>query len=248
MAATIFDLAALPPTQRARALTTQELQPSFAAAKPDTLSAGPLSVSAKVNADRGQALVTVTLAGQQVQQGLLSLSTPSLAIRAAAGGAQARGSATLSVAAPPQLSSVTVAANAVDGSGKKWPLRGQLASWTGPADPVVGDYVFTLSSDLFTLTTVTGLAANIATLAFWSGKMQMGSVTATQMSPQKVFPDALVLGSVKVEKGAAVNLTIPTAQEQGQVFLRATFSDASMAPTPVSSDVALWSLPKQSAQ
>ena len=108
---------------------------------------------------------------------------------------------------------------------------------------MVGDFVTILMSDLSTLTTVRGVAANIAQFSFVSGAAPIAVAEATQFAPIQVFPNKIVAGNVYVEKGATITLTIPTRLAPGWLLLQATFGSNTTPPTGISASVALWNLP-----
>jgi hypothetical protein len=225
-----------------RPLTAKELVAKLTTTATVQVTAGPLTLSAQSDPSRGQALVTVILAGTTVLTQVLMLGSPALTLDVAAGGVAAKGSITLQIRDPPQFSSVTADVVATQGAAS-FPFKGMVDSWTATALPVVGDYVAILTGELKTLTTVRGKAANFAEFQFYSAATPIAVTNATQFAPIQIFPSEIIAGDIKIDSGAQVTLSIPTEIAPGFLFLQATFSSSTTHPTRISSSVALWPLP-----
>ena len=205
------------------------------------VQAGPLALTAQVDTAKGQVLVTATL-GHVVARQVLTLASPVLPLDLADGPLSARGRVMLRFAAAPQLSAVTADVVAADGAGSHR-FRGAVASWLAAAPPILYQRSFDLAADLSIQVTVRGAAGNTAEVAFYSGSLRLGALTAMQLSPRQIFVGPLQAGSVRVEPGATITLTIPTALQKGMLFLQATFSTATTPATTISASVAQWPLP-----
>jgi hypothetical protein len=108
------------------------------------------------------------------------------------------------------------------------------------AAPLVINYI--LTSEVTIQTTVIGDARNIASVAIIDGSVTVWSTTLTQASPNAETPYALQLGSIKIDAGAGLHLTIPTSIQNGNVVLEATIEQASNPPQPFAAQVASWPL------
>ena len=214
----------------------------FASVPPVQVNVGPMTLSVQADPSRGQALITATLYGTPVATQLLTIAAPTLQLDVAVGTASATGTVTLQFALPPQYSNVSADLVAVQGPVST-PYRGTITAWLATGTPVVGDFVTILMSELSTLTTVRGVAANIAQFSFVSGAAPIAVAEATQFAPIQVFPNKIVAGNVYVEEGATITLTIPTQLAQGWLLLQATYGSETTPQTKFSASVALWNLP-----
>lgn len=203
---------------------------------------GPLSISVQADASRGQAVVSASLSGTLLAQQLLCFLDPILTLDIALADSSAKGAITLRLQDIQGYASVTADVVALQ-AAVSYPLRGMVCNWPATSEPVVGEYRVILTSELSTLTTVRGAAANIAEFAFYSGPTLMKQAEATQFAPLQIFPDAIELGDVKILPAAQFTLFIPTGLNTGWLWLQATFSSSTTPPTQVSSSVANWLLP-----
>jgi hypothetical protein len=232
------------PPQRSIAVRARNPNAATAALAQDVAAAptGPLLFTTQVDASRGTVLVTATLAGAQVKQQLLTLTAPSMMLDVAAGGAAAKGTVTLHLAAPPSYSAVEDDVVVTVGT-QSTEFKGQINSWVAAGEPVVGEYDQVIMADLSAHTTVRGLFGNLAAMAFVSGSLTLVTLTATQLSPVQATPYDIDAGSVRVAKGATITLTIPTQEQAGSLFLQATVSSLATATHNVGVNVASWPLP-----
>lgn len=232
------------PQQRSTAVRTRNPATASVTLAPEAAAAPtvPLQFTTNVDASRGTVLITATLAGAQVKQQLLTLSTPTMLLDALAGGVAAKGAVTLHLAAPPSYSAVEDDVVVTTGV-QSTELKGQISSWVATGEPVMGEYDQVIMADLSTHTTVRGLAGNLVDMSFVSGSLTLVTLTATQLSPVQSWPYEIDAGSVHVAKGAAMTLTIPTKQQSGAVFLQANVSSLATPAHNVGVYVATWPLP-----
>lgn len=203
---------------------------------------GPLDISVQSDPARGQAVVTLELSGATVQKQLLCLVDPTLDLDVAQGGNTAAGSIVLQVLEPPRRSSVSADVVTTQGA-ETGRFKGMLDDWVATALPVVGDFVAVLTSELSTLTTVRGAAANFAEFQFCLGTTPIAQAEVTQFAPVQVFPEAIIAGDVRIEPAAQITLSIPSTIAPGWLFLQAVFSAPTTPQTRISSAVADWTLP-----
>ncbi|MGC1498131.1 MAG: hypothetical protein WA790_20160 [Sulfitobacter sp.] len=239
---TLFDLRTDHVSAGPRQLTAAELLANFDGLRADGLTSGPLKVTAKADATRGQAVVDVFLNETLIHRKMMTFADPHLDLNVAAGGAAAKGCIRLELENAPQFSAVTIDALATDSEGSHQ-LRGQVTTWAAKGLPVVGDYVRVLTSDLVALTTVRNSAANIAEMSFRSGIQVLASMTATQLSPTQIYPSDIIAGDVKIDQQAEIQLSIPTRSAPGMLVLHATYSNRTTPPTQISAAIAEWELP-----
>ncbi len=225
-----------------RSLTNRELIAKLADLPIAKTTVGPLDINVQSDPARGQAVVSLQLSGVTVLTQLICLVDPVLTLDLAQGDSAATGRITLQLLEPPRYSSIDADVSTLQGSvpGR---FKGMLDSWVATALPVIGDFVAILTSELSTLTTVRGPAANFAEFQFHQGTTLTARAEVTQFAPVQVFPDAIVSGGVRIEPNAQITLSIPTTISPGWLFLQATFSSPTTPPTRVSSSVANWSLP-----
>lgn len=107
------------------------------------------------------------------------------------------------------------------------------------AAPLVINYV--LTAEVTIQTTVIGDQRNVASVAILDGSLTVWSATLTQPAPDAETTYALVLGSIKIDAGAGVELTIPTAIQNGSVMFQATIEQQGTS-TPISAQIASWPL------
>jgi hypothetical protein len=225
-----------------RALTIEEVVAKFAAIPPVDTKVGPLTFSVQTDASRGQAVVTVVLAGATVLTQLLSLSNSRLALDVAVGDCSAKGGFTLTVLDPPYYSSVNADLRVIQHDFSS-AFKGMADIWIASAQPVIGEYITFLTAELTTLTTVRGAAANLAQFQFFSADTAIAQAEATQFAPVQSFPGAIVAEEVRIEPEAMITLSIPTTITPGWLFLQAVFSSATTPSTRISASVANWTLP-----
>lgn len=225
-----------------RPLTNRELIAKFASLPVTKTTVGPLVINVQSDTARGQALVNLQLSDTTVLTQLLCLVDPVLSLDLAQGDSSATGRITLQLLEPPRYSSVNADVSTRQGAAPDQ-FKGMLDSWVATDLPVVGEYVAILTSELSTLTTVRGPAANFAEFQFYQGATPIAQAEVTQFAPVQVFPDAIVSGGVRIEPMAQITLSIPTTITPGWLFLQATFSSPTTPPTRISSSVANWSLP-----
>lgn len=205
---------------------------------------GPLNLTVHSDAAAGQALVTATLSGAVIETQLLTVASPAFTLDIAVGAASAKGRLTLRLRPAPAYSAVMADLVATAG-GTPMPFRGAIDHWMAIGEPLVGEYTAVLNGELTTRTVVRGTAGNIVQFQLFSGSLMVAGMTATQLSPQQVFPSEIVAGDLKIEAGAKISMTIPTAVQSGMVFLQAVASTSSTPPTQISAAVAQWALPSQ---
>ncbi len=225
-----------------RSLTNRELVANFATRPVAKTTVGPLVISVQSDPSRGQALVLLQLSGTTLLTQLLCLVDPVLQFDLAQGDSNATGRITLKLLEPPRYSSVDAEVTTWQGEATK-PFKGMLSSWVATALPVIGDFVAILTSELSTLTTVRGQAANFAEFQFFQGETPIAQAEVTQFAQVQVFPDAIVSGGIRIESRAQITLSIPSTITPGWLFLQASFSSPSTPQTRISSSVANWSLP-----
>ncbi|OIN45260.1 hypothetical protein BLL37_31170 [Pseudomonas azotoformans] len=223
-------------------LGSEEILKLFTDVPPVHVQVGPLSISVQADASRGQAVVGATLLGTLLAKQLLCFLEPVLTLDIALADSTAKGTLTLNLQGTQGYASVTADVIATQ-AATAYPLRGMVCDWPATIEPVVGEYRVMLTSELSTLTTVRGAAANIAGFAFYAGSTLMTQTEATQFAPLQIFPDAIESGDIKILPAAQVSLFIPTTISTGWLWLQATFSSSTTPPTQVSSSVANWQLP-----
>lgn len=111
------------------------------------------------------------------------------------------------------------------------------------AAPLVINYI--LTSEVTIQTTVIGDSRNIASVAIIDGSVTVWTTTLTQAAPDAETPYALQLGSIKIDAGAGLHMTIPTAIQNGSVMFNATIEQGGTS-TPFASQVASWPLSSSS--
>ncbi|NDY74242.1 hypothetical protein DO021_20430 [Desulfobacter hydrogenophilus] len=230
-----------------RQLTNTELTDTFATIPRVPAKIGPLTLIVQVDPSRGQTVVTAVISKTTIDKQLLTYSNSIMRLDVAIRQARATGEIFLNLQPSPRFSALRADIVASDASGK-YPYKGQLASWAAKGEPVVGDYLLPLTSELSTLTTVRSVTADIADFSFLLGGRLLASMTATQLAPVQKWPNKIKAGDVVIEAGTQISLNIPTALEKGFLFLTAEFSTQTTPRTPIGSSVANWSLPHATVQ
>lgn len=90
-------------------------------------------------------------------------------------------------------------------------------------------------------TTVNGESRNSATIFIKSGSMPVYTGSMNQVAPNLEAPSELILGDLLM-KNATFKLTIPTSQQNGSVFMTATFKTGDNPEQPIKAIIATWPL------
>jgi len=108
---------------------------------------------------------------------------------------------------------------------------------TGPLS-----FTYYVTPQVTVQTNVFGDNRSNASVAIYSGSMQVWGATLTQLATTAKTPTELILGDATIAAGATFTLTIPTALQQGNVLLNAVIGSSSNPPAPVVAYVATWPL------
>jgi hypothetical protein len=223
------------------ALTTPSPGQTLSPGTADTRSFGKLRLDYTLEPDHERAEVTLSLDGSFVGQALLVPSRKKYRFSFTSGNDTASGSLRVAFVSPPQLSSL-VGNFEVGSASDSTPFRGTLATWVTPPGAIALEDTYALSPELSVKTLVLGPAENNVQVEFYDGSVLLTTVAMTQASPHAVISEALIYGLARIDAGATLDLTIPTAQQRGQVILQTTFQSSSIPPTAFSAAVATWSL------
>jgi hypothetical protein len=120
-------------------------------------------------------------------------------------------------------------------------FAGDVAGWrrSGNDQPV-------LSYDLGTVCTVktiiTGENSDIATVNLYYVNTLIYTVTLTPVTPSATTSDSLIIGSLLINKGARLSMTVPSRFQKGGVMLRCVIKSDDHNPASFSALVASWNL------
>lgn len=190
----------------------------------------------------GQALATVvlSLSGVVVDKAVLSYEAPVYTFNIAAGGARAEGSIGLAVAQAPRLSGIEGHFTAWNRAAKTTRFDGKIASWISPDSLVLVERNFWLTGLLNARTTVRINSRSGAQVDILSGSVVLFSTLLLPPSPVAVTPVDLIVGNVKVTRGAKMTLTPPSSLAAGTMFLECQFQTDTTPSTAFSGMVATW--------
>jgi hypothetical protein len=99
-----------------------------------------------------------------------------------------------------------------------------------------------ITSDIDVTTTVSGTARDMAAIGIWYGSQEMYTTTLLQTDPTHTIPLDLIMGSVTIEKGATLTLTVPTQNQNGNVVFAGDLRHQDQPPLPFRLYVAQWPL------
>jgi hypothetical protein len=186
--------------------------------------------------------VSLSLNGQFVNAAVLTYGAPTHDFTVAAGGMSASGALTMSVVQGPTPSALTGDFTVVDAKGKPDKFQGDVVTWAASDDLPLFSQTYNLMANLSVKTTVLNGSRYGAAVDYMSGATLLYSSVLLPPSPVSVTPFDLVIGDVRLNKGAQLTLTPPSNIARGMVALSCTFSSAQIPPTQFSGAVASWSL------
>jgi hypothetical protein len=90
-------------------------------------------------------------------------------------------------------------------------------------------------------TTVTGNARNVATIVIYNGSSSIYSGSMDQVAPDLMVPDVLLIGDMEWSN-MSFHLSIPSAEQNGYVFMKAEIKDSTHPPRRFQAQIAMWQL------
>lgn len=201
-----------------------------------------LTIDYAVSGAVAQVGVKLTLNGQFVDEAVLTYTAPTHNFSVAANGMSASGAISLAVVQDPSPSSVVGDFSVVDATGKSVPFKGDVVSWTAPANLELFRVNYNLTGNLSARTIVLNGARYGAQVDYLTGETLLYSSFLLPSSNVSVTPFDLVIGDLKMNKGAQLTLTPPSNLSNGMVVLDCTFSSVTIPPTRFTGAIAFWPL------
>lgn len=91
-------------------------------------------------------------------------------------------------------------------------------------------------------TTVSGDNRDIAIIEVYNVNTLLYSVTLNNIQLNATTADDIVIGSLKIQKGATFQMTVPSNYQSGQVQFNCMLKSGANDPTPFAAQVATWPL------
>jgi hypothetical protein len=201
-----------------------------------------LTIDYAVSGAVAQVSVKLTLNGQFVDDAVLTYTAPTHNFSVAANGMSASGVISLAVVQEPSPSSLVGDFAVIDTTGKSIPFKGDVVSWTSPDNLELFSLNYNLTANLSARTIVLNGARYGARVDYLTGNTLLYSSLVLPTSNVSVTPFDLVIGDLKLNKGAQLTLTPPTTLSNGMVVLDCTFSSEIIPPTRFTGAIAFWPL------
>ena len=203
-----------------------------------------LKIDYTVNGTVAQAVVKLSLDDISVDQALLTYDAPTHAFAVAANGMSAAGSLDFTVVQQPHLSSLSGDFSVKDAKGQSTAFKGDLVTWTAADNLALLQINFDLTGNLRARTTIMNGARSGAKVDYLTGDTLLFSSLVLPPSPVSVTQKDLVIGDLRLNKGAQLTLTLtpPSAFARGTVWLECTFSSLTIPPTKYAGLIASWPL------
>jgi hypothetical protein len=201
-----------------------------------------LTIDYAVSGAVAQVGVRLTLNGQLVDDAVLTYAAPTHNFSVAANGMSANGAISLAVVQEPSPSALVGDFAVVDATGKSVPFKGDVVSWTAPDNLELFRVNYNLTGNLSARTIVLNGAREGAQVDYLTGETLLYSSLLLPSSSMSVTPYDLIIGDLKLNKGAQLTLTPPSNLSNGMVVLDCTFSSLTIPPTRFTGAIAFWPL------
>ncbi|KQZ04084.1 hypothetical protein ASD21_19975 [Caulobacter sp. Root1455] len=201
-----------------------------------------LTIDYAVSGAVAQVGVKLTLNGQFVDDAVLTYAAPTHNFSVAANGMSASGAISLAVVQEPSPSSLVGDFAVVDATGKSVPFKGDITTWISPDNLELFRVNYNLTGNLSARTIVLNGARYGAQVDYLTGTTLLYSSLLLPSASMSVTPFDLVIGDLKLNKGAQLTLTPPSALSNGMVVLDCTFSSEMIPPTRFTGAIASWPL------
>ncbi|KQY26148.1 hypothetical protein ASD38_20610 [Caulobacter sp. Root487D2Y] len=201
-----------------------------------------LTIDYAVSGAVAQVGVKLTLNGQFVDDAVLTYAAPTHNFSVAANGMSASGAISLAVVQEPSPSSLVGDFAVLDATGKSVPFKGDITTWISPDNLELFRVNYNLTGNLSARTIVLNGARYGAQVDYLTGTTLLYSSLLLPSASMSVTPFDLVIGDLKLNKGAQLTLTPPSALSNGMVVLDCTFSSEMIPPTRFTGAIASWPL------
>ncbi len=186
--------------------------------------------------------VRLSLSGQFVDGAVLTYAAPTHNFLVSASGMTASGAVGLSIVQSPSPSKLTGDFTVVGTSGKPSKFQGDVVTWTASDNLKLFSVNYNLTANLSARTSVlNGVRYGVQVDYMTNGTLLYSSYLLPSSSVS-VTPFDIVMGSLKLNKGATLALTPPSNLSNGQVVLDCTFSSDTTPPTHFTGAIASWPL------
>jgi len=201
-----------------------------------------LTIDYAVSGAVAQVGVKLTLNGQFVDDAVLTYASPTHNFSVTANGMSASGGISLAVVQSPNPSSLVGDFSVIDATGKSVPFKGDIVTWSAADNLELFRLNYNLTANLRARTIVLNGAREGAKVDYLTGETLLYSSLLLPSASISVTPFDLVIGDLKLNKGAQLTLTPPSSLSNGMVVLDCTFSSEAIPPTRFTGAIASWPL------